>query len=223
VPAKWPFPHPRKAYELWFEYLRLARSSALPAVTAALKRSEKRYESWGDVGNVRFDAWFAEHDWLFEDTEIVQTIFSRSEIPEDINGPIFDDHIYLAIRLCRAPSELAALVQDKLRVAMMFDKGKSKRQAESRFFLTEGSEPKLDALQISLRIYRDVVLRGPRLKGAPRLLAIQTYYGDELPSQLRSEHGTTNAMRNVNRYIAEAKKTMLNVANGSFPGSKTKV
>ena len=60
-------PYRRETYRLWFEYLRVARSSSLASVQAALKQSAPFYAPWGDVTGVTFHAWWKEKGELFED------------------------------------------------------------------------------------------------------------------------------------------------------------
>jgi hypothetical protein len=67
-------PYRREAYRLWFEYLRIARNSTLTRVREALKKSAPFYAPWGDISNVKFDHWWKEKAYLFEDKYIVRRL-----------------------------------------------------------------------------------------------------------------------------------------------------
>jgi hypothetical protein len=220
---KTALPHRREAYRLWFEYLRVARTSSLASVQAALRQSSLFYAPWGDVTNVTFNTWWKEKGQLFEDKFVVRKLTS-GEQPSDPNALIIE------IPLSRSPTVLIknvkALIQDAVAVRAQASK-KSKKVPTSAYRLTEGAEPKLLAVREMLTVYRDVYLKNPNLRGYPLLKKIHAFYQGrknkrwaKVPMPLLPDpYGdTVRAQRNMRRYIDKAERVMLNVANGQFPG-----
>jgi hypothetical protein len=103
-------PYPKEAYRLWFEYLRLARSSKDERVTKPLKRSAKYYKPWGDVENVKFDPWWRQYGHLFEEQFSVRRL-SRGEKPTDKTALIIE------VPLTQTKAKLFAQVRDIIRNA----------------------------------------------------------------------------------------------------------
>jgi hypothetical protein len=104
---------------------------------------------------------------------------------------------------------------------------KGKKKPTAYYRLTEGSEPKFDAVREMLSVYRDVHLKNPKLKGEKLLEATHRYYlgrkskkWANVPVVLKynSSGDQVRAMRNLRRYIQKAEQVMLNVARGQFPG-----
>ena len=106
-------------------------------------------------------------------------------------------------------------------------KGKTKATATAYYHLTEGAEPKLDAVREMLSIYRDVYLKNPKLRGEKLLDAVHKYYLSrknkkwaKVPMAFLHDGGDDKerAMRNLRRYIQKAEAVILNTARGQFPG-----
>ena len=220
---KTALPYRREAYRLWFEYLRVARTSSLASVQTALKQSALFYAPWGDVTSVTFNTWWKEKGQLFEDKFVVRKL-SPGEQPSDPNALIVE------IPLSRSPTVLIknvkALIQDAVAVRAQASK-KSKMMPTSTYRLTEGAEPKLLAVREMLTVYRDVYLKNRNLRGYPLLSKIHAFYRGrknkrwaKVPIPLLPDpYGdTVRAQRNMRRYIEKAEKVMLNVAKGQFPG-----
>ena len=53
---------------LWFECLQICHSQS--EYSENLKQSKDFYEEWGDVTNIRFDNWFKEKKYLFDDVYV---------------------------------------------------------------------------------------------------------------------------------------------------------
>ena len=67
---------------LWYECLQICRSE--PDYSDNLKQSSDFYEEWGNVTNVKFDDWWKEHKYLFDDV-YVKEINKVSNSPNVIN------------------------------------------------------------------------------------------------------------------------------------------
>ena len=64
---------------LWFECLQICHSD--PQYSENLKQSKDFYEEWGDVTNIKFDAWWKHHKYLFEEVMV-------KEVSKVSNSPI---------------------------------------------------------------------------------------------------------------------------------------
>jgi hypothetical protein len=213
----------KEAYRLWFEYLKVALQCPDKKVKAALLVSEPYYRPWQMDVTVRFDKWWAEHQTLFDEKYIVREL-AHGEKAKDPNA------LLLEVPLTQSPTILTrkvkAIVQAAFeRQAKTERKGKSK--ATAYYHLTEGAEPKLDAVREMLSIYRDVYLKNPKLRGEKLLDAVHKYYTNRknkkwarIPMAFQHDGGDDKerAMRNLRRYIQKAQTVVLNVARGQFPG-----
>jgi hypothetical protein len=214
-------PYRREAYRLWFEYLRVARNSTLTRVREALKQSAPFYAPWGDISNVKFDQWWKEKGYLFEDKYVVRRLTAR-ETPSN------PESLIVEIPLSRSPTmllkDVKTLIQEAFaKQAREFKK--SKKVPTSVYRLTDGAEPKLLAVREMLTVYRDVYLKNRELRGTDLLEKVHALYlarkrRANVPTPLLyDKYGDKSvAMRNMRRYITKAERVMLNVANGEFPG-----
>ncbi len=217
----------REAFRLWFEFLRLARSSNDSRVKAALARSREFYEPWGDVSSVKFNDWWTSHGQIFEERVSVRRLDS-GELPADPSSLVIE------VPLTMAPTKLLKAVkilieqasEEYLRQSI---KRKNKTIATASFRLTEGAEPKLVAIREMLTVYRDVFLAHPKLRGQALLEAVHRHYESrkqkkwqKIPLPLMADKGDVmrviTAQRNLRRYLTNAEQVLLNVAGGSFPG-----
>jgi hypothetical protein len=213
----------REAYRLWFEYLRVAGDSTDKKVKSALLVSSPYYAPWEMGKASKFDPWWKDHAHLFEEKYAVREM-SAGELPHD------PDALLIEVPLTQSPTVLTkkvkALIQEAFtRKAKTERKGKTK--ATAYYHLTEGAEPKLDAVREMLSIYRDVYLKNPNLRGEKLLDAVHRYYTGrknkrfaKIPMVLLHQgmDDKARAMRNLRRYIQKAEKVVLNVARGQFPG-----
>ena len=213
------------AIRMWFEFLRLARNSSDPKVKSALVVSQPKYKPWDMDNTTRFDAWFKAHGHLFEEKYFVREL-KLGELPKDPNA------LLLEIPLTLSPTELTRRIKPLIKRAFEARaklQKKSKAAHTATYRLTEGSEPKLDAIREMLTVYRDVYLKNPKLRGKALLTAVHKLYTGRknkrwavIPKQLDiDKYGNDDiqAMRNLRRYLQKAEMIVLNVARGEFPGS----
>jgi hypothetical protein len=213
----------REHYRLWFEYLRLARLSSDKAVRRALEQSRAYYELWGSDTTIKFDTWWKTHAALFADKHQIRVLRPGEDRSDQ-------DALVLEIPLTRSATAIIKQIRPLLEDAVAAhakSARKDKRQPTASYRLTAGAEPKVIAIRESLTIYREVCLKNPGLKGHKLLDAVHAYYLSRkgarkakvpLPLQYANELDRIRAMRNLNRYIHRAKRIMLNVAKGDFPG-----
>lgn len=218
-----PLAYRRETYRLWFEYLRLAHLSNDDITRNALKGSRLFYDAWGDVMNIKFDDWWKTHAGLFEERRI-----HRLEPGSSVNSSpeVVTIEVPLALSSSEIMSDVRAIIHDALS-ARKRDHRKDTRRPSAAYRPTLGAEPKLKALYDTLIIYRDVYLPHRHLRGKKLLAEVIDFYqkprarkARRLPDALQTtSHETeTRVLRNLNRYIGRAKKIILNVARGEFPG-----
>ena len=172
----------------------------------------------------RFDVWWKKHAHLFEEKVSIQKLENGVERA--------DPHsLVLEIPLTESPTVLTKKVKAFIQAAfdeMEKTNRKAKKSPTATFRLTEGSEPKLDAVREMLSVYRDVYLQNPELRGEKLLDATHKYYlgrknkkWAKIPMALMynlNDEDKVRAMRNLRRYIQKAEQVVLNVARGQFPG-----
>lgn len=216
----------REAFRLWFEYLKIARSSNEQKIKSALVVSKPYYAPWQMDSATRFDAWWKSHGLLFEEKYVVRRL-DLGELPQDKNALIVE------IPLTQSPTILTKKVKALIQSAFedrTKEKRKKKGEVTADYKMSEGAEPKLLAVREMLTVYRDVYLKNKQLKGRKLLDAVHRYYQGRkqerhraipLPLMLGKDRGdddVARALRNLNRYIQKAEKIVLNVARGQFPG-----
>ena len=213
----------RRAFRLWFEYLNIARLSTDTKVKSALVVSEPYYRPWEMHKGEPFFTWWKTHGHLFEEKFVVRE-FKAGE------APLYPDALLVEIPLTQSPTILTKKVKAIIQAA--FDahertERKGKKKPTAYYRLTEGSEPKFDAVREMLSVYRDIYLKNPSLKGEKLLEATHRYYlgrrnkqWAKVPMALmyNTDGDKIRAMRNLRRYIQKAEKVVLNVARGQFPG-----
>lgn len=218
----------REAYRLWFEFLKLAKSSQSTKVRTALSRTAAFYEGWGDVKNAEFHVWWKTHAKLFEERFTVRKL-ENGEAPRDPTALIVE--IPLNISETTILKAVKVIVRDERVARKQSPPNRKKRSIQtSDFHITEGAEPKLGAIREMLTVYRDVHLKNPNLKGRKRLQAVHDHYlarrnekwrkiPPSLIADIDDDARVATVLRTVSRYISNAEAILLNVANGKFPGT----
>ena len=215
----------REAFRLWFEYLKIARLrlNSDAKIRSALAVSEPYYRPWEMDKAERFDHWWKVHAHLFEEK------FSVRELKAG-ETPLDPDALLIEVPLTQSPTVLTKNVKAIIQAAFEArerTERKSKKKPTAYYRLSEGSEPKLDAVREMLSVYRDVHLKNPKLKGEKLLDATHRYYlgrknkrWAKVPIALMydTDGDKVRAMRNLRRYIQKAEQVVLNVARGQFPG-----
>jgi hypothetical protein len=213
----------KDAYRLWFEYLKVARSSTKKEVISALNVSAPFYGPWEMNKASKFDPWWKEHRHLFEEQYSVREM-EHGELPSDPTALVIE------VPLTQSPTILTKKVRLLIQAAyerQQKTQRKGKTKPTAYYHLTEGSEPKFDAVREMLSIYRDVYLKNPRQRGSDLLDAVHRYYLSrknkrwaKVPMQFQhaGSDDAIRAMRNLRRYIQKAEQVVLNVARGQFPG-----
>ena len=213
----------KEAYRLWFEYLKVALQSPDKKVQSALLVSQPYYRPWQMAVAPKFDPWWSDHQSLFDEKYTVREL-AHGEKAKDPNA------LLLEVPLTQSPTILTRKVKAIIQAAYE-QREKSQRKAKTKatayYHLTEGAEPKLDAVREMLSIYRDVYLKNSKLRGEKLFDAVHKYYTTrknkkwaKVPMAFLHDGGDDKerAMRNLRRYIQKAETVVLNTARGQFPG-----
>lgn len=190
---------------------------------AALNVSQPFYAPWEMNKGEKWNDWWKTHSHLFEEKFTVREL-KVGEKPLDPTALIIE------VPLIQSPTILTQKARTIIQTAFNAHekkKKKGKTQATAYYKLSEGSEPKFDAIREMLSVYRDVYLRNSNLRGEKLLDAAHSYYTgrknkkwNKVPMTLRydGDGNKIRAMRNLRRYIQKAEQVVLNVARGQFPG-----
>ena len=216
----------RETYRLWFEYLKVVRTSRNPKVIAALKSTTDFYAPWEVTLETRFDPWWKTHQHLFAEEHTVR-VLAHGEVPSD------PDALVVMVPLTQSPTVLTKQVKAIIQAAVVerekstATKKKAKKSPSARYRPTDGAEPKLAAVREMLTVYRDVHLKNPKLRGEALLNAAHALYlgrknkkWAKIPMALQhvGMDDKIRAMRNLRRWMQKAEAVVLNVARGEFPG-----
>jgi hypothetical protein len=136
----------REAFRLWFEYLRIARLSADIKIKSALVVTEPYYRPWEMDKADKFDPWWKTHGHLFEEKFAVRELKAGE-------APLDPDALLVEVPLTQSPTILTSKVKAVIQAA--FDarertERKGKKKPTAYYRLTEGSEPKFDAVRVSM-------------------------------------------------------------------------
>jgi hypothetical protein len=229
----------RQHLRLWFEFYKLCHRA--PVVSAGkgvnldfrpnLKESAEFYAPWGDVRNVKFDAWWKDHQHLFGET-LVQEVSAVTPHP---------DVMHLAVPLNQTVSKSLEQIEGLIKAKQtnrLKDRGinpldlKSKSIGFGQFKFTEGVEVRGATLNDILITYatwlefdrpavnskfcqklREVFEERPISTYIPYLISIKAQMDKN--GNLRFDEGQ---VRQIRRYLKRGIEVCLSVSRGQFPG-----
>ena len=214
---------------LWFECLQICRSQS--EYSDNLKKSKEFYEEWGDITNIKFDDWWKDHKYLFED-EYVREVSRVSNSPNTLT---------LSIPLNEKTSVITSEVKkivERRQIEKLIEMGKDPTQMKSKFLglgKYSFTQKEIKGLfhYVNLEIYKIYL----RLEKPPInrdfLLKVRQNFDSRKRSHLKSSivnlphiadfdryHSTSDfedVVRSVRRSIKGVENTLLNVSNGRFP------
>ena len=215
---------------LWFECLQICHSQS--EYSENLKQSKDFYEEWGDVTNIRFDNWFKEKKYLFDDV-YVREVNRVSNSPNTITLSI-----PLNEKISVIQSEVKKIVQQR-QSEKLIEMGKdpsdmkSKNLGVGKYSFTQ-KEIKGLFHYINLEIYkiylslnkppinRDFLIEirksfDSRKRSQLRKSVINLPQIDDFETTYRTNVDLDNQIRSVRRSIKGVEKTLTNVSNGKFP------
>lgn len=215
---------------LWFECLQICHSQS--EYSENLKLSENFYEEWGDVTNIRFDNWFKEKKYLFDDV-YVREVNRVSNSPNTITLSI-----PLNEKISVIQSEVKKIVQQR-QSEKLIEMGKdpsdmkSKNLGVGKYSFTQ-KEIKGLFHYINLEIYkiylslnkppinRDFLIEirksfDSRKRSQLRKSVMNLPQMDEFETKYRTNVDLDDVIRSVRRSIKGVERTLTNVSNGKFP------
>ena len=214
---------------LWFECLQICHSDL--QYSDNLKRSKGFYQEWGDVTNIKFDDWWKDHKYLFEEV-MVKEVSKVSSTPNTITLSIpLNETVSTIIKDVK---QLVEQKQSDRLVELGLDRSnrKSKSLGVGKYSFTQKEikglfhYQNLEMYKIYLRLNRPPINRN-------FLMEVRKSFDRRVRSQLRRtmvnlpqmsdfERYKTNGdfedvIRSVRRSIKGVEKTLTNVSKGRFP------
>ena len=214
---------------LWFECLQICHSQS--EYSDNLKKSKEFYEEWGDVTNIKFDDWWKDHKYLFDD-EYVREVSRVSNSPNTITLSI-----PLNEKTSVITSEVKKIVEQR-QTEKLIEMGKDPTQMKSKnlglgkYSFTQ-KEIKGLFQYVNLEIYKIFLLLNKPPINRNFLIEVRKSFDSRKRSKLKSsvlnlphldmfERLKSNSdfedeIRSFRRSIKGVEKTLTNVSKGRFP------
>ena len=215
---------------MWFECLQICHSQS--EYSDNLKASTDFYEEWGDVTNIRFDVWFKEKKFLFDDVYV-------REVNKVSNNP---NTVTVTIPLNEKISVITAEVKkivERRQSEKLIEMGKDPTQMKSKdlgvgkYSFTQ-KEIKglfhyinLEMYKIFLRLDKPPINRNflievrksfhGRSRSQLRRSVMNLPQLSEFETKYRTNVDLDDVIRSVRRSIKGVEKTLMNVSKGKFP------
>lgn len=215
---------------LWFECLQICHSQ--PRYSENLKSSEDFYEEWGEVVGVRFDDWWKEKRYLFDEVRVREvTRVSNNPSTVTLSIPLNE-------KISVITSEVKKLIERK-QIEKLSEMGvdhttrKSKNLGIGKYVFTQ-KEIKGLFHYVNLEIYKIYLRLGCPPINRQFIIEIRKAFDSRKRSQLRrsvlflptmdqfetifrTNVDLDNQIRTVRRGISGVEKTLTNVSKGRFP------
>lgn len=214
---------------LWFECLQICQSN--PEYSENLDQSKDFYKEWGDVKDIKFDAWWKGHKYLFDEV-MVKEVSKVSSSPNTLTLSIpLNENVSTILK------DVKRIVEQKQseRLAELGENEtnrKSKRVGIGKYSFTQKEIKGLFHYQ-NLEMYKIFLKLNKPAINRNFLLEVRKNFDSRVRSQLRRtmvnlpqindfDRFKTNAdfedvIRSVRRSLKSVEKTLLNVSMGRFP------
>ena len=213
----------KELIRIWYEFYRLALSSSDSEIQKALKKSQKFYADWDASPNLHFDDWWREQRSLFLDDNVVR-LSSTDEVR-------INENIYVTVPKGKSYAEILQEFKTLMDKELSAKMKVRNLPPTHRFAPTEIQGLKRDSLRMMLDLQKNV-FSDESLKGASLRQKVLKFFASErykkkrnlVPMSFAIDRGNRNsdhqeeADRNIRRYRQKARKLLLNVASGVFPG-----
>ena len=214
---------------LWFECLQICHSD--PQYSENLKQSKDFYEEWGDVLNIKFDDWWRDHKFLFDEV-LVKEVSKVSKSPNTMTLSIpLNENVSTILK------EVKRIVEQKqsdrlVELGASQSSRKSKSLGIGKYSFTQKEikglfhYQNLEMYKIFLQLDRPPINRN-------FLIEVRKSVDSRVRSQLRRtmvnlpqmsvfDRLKTNGdfedvIRSVRRSLRGVEKTLTNVSKGRFP------
>ena len=214
---------------LWFECLHICHSDL--QYSDNLKRLKGFYEEWGDVTNIRFDDWWKNHKYLFEEVMVKEVSrVSKSPNTMTLSIPLNENVSSIIKDVKRIVEQKQSVRLDELGEDQNNRKSKSLRVGKYSFTQKEIKGlfhyQNLEMYKIYLRLNRPPINRN-------FLMEVRKSFDSRVRSQLRRtmvnlpqmsdfERYKTNGdfedvIRSVRRSLKGVENILRNVSLGKFP------
>ena len=214
---------------LWFECLQICHSD--PQYSENLKQSKDFYEEWGDVTNIKFDDWWKDHKYMFEEV-MVKEVSKVSKSPNTMTLSIpLNENVSTILKDVKRKVEQKQ--SDRLiELGENLSNRKSKSLGIGKYSFTQKEikglfhYQNLEMYKIFLRLDRPPINRN-------FLIEVRKSFDSRVRSQLRRtmvnipqmsvfDRLKTNGdfedvIRSVRRSLRGVEKTLTNVSKGRFP------
>lgn len=223
--SKTPIIADKELFRIWYEFYCLALRSSDDKIQKAIKKSRKFYADWEVNADQHFDDWWQTHRELFHDTNCVSVSVTA---PDAIRT---DDNLYVTVPRGKAYGDILKEFKSLLEQELPTKAKRRKTPPPHRFAPTEIQGVKRDSLRIMLDLQKHIFSKSD-LKGSALTKRVLEFFRserykkrtNEVPNSFKIDPSTKiddhleEAERNIRRYRQKAKKLMLNVAIGQFPG-----
>ena len=214
---------------LWFECLQICHSDLQYSVN--LEGSKDFYEEWGDVTNIKFDDWWKDHKYLFEEVMVKEVSkISKSQNTMTLRIPLNEN----VSTILKDVKWIVEQKQSDRLVELGVDQSnrKSKSLGIGKYSFTQKEikglfhYQNLEMYKIFLRLDRPPINRN-------FLIEVRKSFDSRVRSQLRKtmvnlpqmsdfERFKNNSdfediIRSVRRSLKGVEKTLTNVSKGRFP------
>lgn len=214
---------------LWFECLQICHSD--PQYCQNLEQSKNFYEEWGDVTNIKFDDWWKDHKYLFDEV-MVKEVSKVSYSPNTMTLSIpLNENVSTILR------DVKRIVEKKQSDRLIeLGEDQSNRKSKSlgigKYSFTQKEikglfhYQNLEMYKIFLRLNRPSLNRN-------FLIEVRKSFDSRVRSQLKRtmvnlpqmddfERLKTNGdfediIRSIRRSLRGVEKTLTNVSKGRFP------
>ncbi len=223
----------KQRIRLWFECLQICHSQ--PEFSDSLVKSKDFYKEWGDVTNIKFDDWWKDHKYLFQD-EYVREVNRVSNSPNTITLSIPLNEKWSVIT-----SEVKKIVEQRqieklVEMDMNPDQLKSKNLSLGKYGFTQ-KEIKGLFHYVNLEMYKIYLHLGKPPINSEFLYNVRVSFESRKRSKLKTNVTTIPTMkqfensrwkyeksgdfekqiRMVRRSLKGVEKTLTNVSKGRFP------
>lgn len=215
---------------LWFECLQICQSQN--EYSDNLTQSQAFYEEWGGVVDIKFDDWWKNHSYLFEDTMVCEVSkVSRKPNTITLSIPLNES----VSNIARDVKKIVEARQNKLLIELGEDpeNRKSKALNRNKYAFTQ-SEIKGVFHYVNLEIYKIFLKLDRPPINRNFLIELRKSFDQRAKSQLKrsilnlptidqfEKTYTKNVdlednIRSIRRGIKGVEKTLRNVSLGKFP------
>ena len=214
---------------LWFECLQICHSD--PQYSENLKQSKAFYEEWGDVTNTKFDVWWKNQKYLFDEV-MVKEVSKVSHSPNTMTLSIpLNENVSTILKDVK---RIVEQKQSELLVELGENQSdrKSKSLGIGKYSFTQKEIKGLFHYQ-NLEIYKIFIRLDRPSINRNFLISVRKSFDSRVRSQLRrtmvnlpqmsdfdrykSNSDFEDVIRSIRRSIKGVEKTLRNVSLGKFP------